>query len=141
MRFSKNKKEKMRRIRERKIQRAFKYTYPGNPIWDQEWYIIISKFSHNRNYYLLCQKEDSNEMAIFKLIHCGWIRGIRISEKKVLQNKGAFKVWLKNVNFELRQERKKYVLNDRGEIEARPTDYCKCNFLKAQENKSAYFDL
>jgi len=103
MKFSKKKKSKMRKIRQRRINRCCKNMI-GCCIDYGAGYIVIDQAKINDTMYLLVETQD-NQYAIYKIVKIG--EYVSLSPKKVLQNKKDFSnhdYWKKHSTIEISED-------------------------------------
>lgn len=95
MKFSQKKKAKMRKIRQRKINRTCGNII-GCTVDFEHGYVVKDQAKINNTQYLLVPIENK-QYAIYKIVKP--FNYVRLSQKKVLQNKKAFSnpaYWLDN---------------------------------------------
>lgn len=107
--FSERRKAKMRKYRQRRVNRCCSHMIGCHIYDDNQTYEIIDQAKIKGVIYLLVEAED-NSYAIYKIVSVH--QEVKLSPKKVLQNKKEFS------NHVYWQEHSKIHINEDGKIES-----------------------
>lgn len=114
MKFSKEKKAKMRKYRNRKIKRVYNemsytqwwWTDENGERWDSVDYATFRKTC-----YILAENEDCSEYAIFKMVSDNVSESVKLSSKRIMSNRQTF------INPSVWNEKSEVVISQEGVIE------------------------
>lgn len=128
MKFSKEKKLKIRKIKNKHLKRFYN-NIPGdvahwvktNGHQEERCLKVISKFELNGHYYLLCKSEILQKANIYEVNfdHIPFLR--QLTNTQIKKKLKMFRECFKKINYKERRYCIKYVIRDTGKIDMRST--------------------
>jgi len=130
MKFSKEKKLKIRKIKTKHIKRFYNniYWYDNVAHWvktnehqEIRCLKVISEFELSGHYYLLCKNEIINKANIYEVgyDHYPYLR--QLTNTQIRKRLKMFRECFKKINYKERRRCIKYVVRDTGKIDMRST--------------------
>lgn len=130
MKFSKEKKRKMRKIKNKHLKRFYNNISWHNDIahWvktnghqEVRCLKVISKFERNGHYYILCKNEILHKANIYEVgfDHIPFLR--QLTNTQIRKRLKMFRECFRKINYKERRYCVKYVLRDTGKIDMRST--------------------